>query len=176
MRLTIEPYADAPAAYHEYAPDASVVARLVADAITAAKPGLAVEHVGSTAVPGCAGKGVIDLMILYPAGQLAQAKGALDQLGFQRQTTREPFPEDRPMRVGVVARGGKRYRIHAHVIAANAAEASELRAFRDRLRAESDFRSAYQACKQDILAAGVTDSVAYAEAKGQFISQANSTS
>ena len=27
--------------------------------------GLPVEHVGSTAVPGCAGKGVIDLMIPY---------------------------------------------------------------------------------------------------------------
>jgi hypothetical protein len=37
------------------------------------------------------------------------------------------------------------------------------------LRAESGFRSAYEQCKRDILAAGITDSVAYAEAKMEFI-------
>ena len=108
-------------------------------------------------------------MVLYAPGDLPQAKRILDELGFQPQRTRDPFPESRPMRVGVVARGGKRFRVHVHVIAADAAEATELRAFRDCLRAEPEFRSAYEACKRRILAAGVTDSVAYAEAKTEFI-------
>jgi GrpB-like predicted nucleotidyltransferase (UPF0157 family) len=169
MAVPIELYSDAPASYHAYDPDAPTVARLLAEAVTAAGPLLTVEHFGSTAVPGCAGKGVIDLMVLYPPGHLPQARRALDELGFQRQTTRDPFPEERPMRVGVVAHGDKRFRIHAHVLAADSAEVSELRAFRDRLRADPAFRSAYEACKRAILAAGVTDSVAYAEAKGPFI-------
>jgi GrpB-like predicted nucleotidyltransferase (UPF0157 family) len=169
MAVIIELYTDEPASYHAYDAAAPAVARVLADAITGAEPGLAVEHIGSTAVPGCAGKGVIDLMVLYAPGQLSRAKRALDQLGFQRQTTRDPFPEDRPMRVGVVTHGGKPFRIHAHVLATNAAETAELRAFCDRLRAEPALRSGYESLKRRILAAGVTDSVAYAEAKGEFI-------
>ena len=158
-----------PPSYHPYDPHAPAVARLVADAITAAEPGLEVEHIGSTAVPGCAGKGIVDLMVLYSPGQLPRAKRVLDELGFQQQTTRDPFPEDRPMRVGSVVHENKRFRVHAHVLAADAAEVADLRTFRDRLRADPTFRSAYEALKQRILAAGVEDSVAYAEAKGEFI-------
>jgi len=50
----------------------------------------------------------------------------------------------------------------------DAAEVARLRAFRDRLRADPEFRRAYEACKRAVLAAGVTDSVAYSEAKGAF--------
>jgi GrpB-like predicted nucleotidyltransferase (UPF0157 family) len=92
MGPIIEPYVDAPASYHEYDLDAPAVARLLADAIRDASPRLDVDHIGSTAVPGCAGKGVIDLMVLYPPGHLPHAKQAVDQLGFQRQSTRDPFP------------------------------------------------------------------------------------
>jgi GrpB-like predicted nucleotidyltransferase (UPF0157 family) len=169
MSVTIGRYTDAPASFHEYDTDAPVVASLLADAITAAEPTLTVEHIGSTAVPGSSGKGILDLMILFPPGHLPQAKRALEQLGFQRQSTRDPFPEDRPMRVGVVIHRDKRYRVHVHVLAADAPEAAELRAFRDRLCAEPEYRAAYEACKRSVLAAGVTDSVAYAEAKGEFI-------
>jgi GrpB-like predicted nucleotidyltransferase (UPF0157 family) len=169
MGITIGPYTHAPASYHPPHPGAPEVAGLLADAITAAGPGLTVEHIGSTAVPGCAGKGIIDLMVLYTPGHLEQARAALDGLGFQRQTGRDPFPEDRPMRVGAVVHRVTNFCVHAHVIAADAAEAARLRAFRDRLRAEPEFRSAYEACKRSILAAGVTDSVAYSEAKGEFI-------
>ena len=43
--------------------------------------GLRVEHIGSTSVPGCAGKGIIDLMVLYPVGGLEHARQVLDSLG-----------------------------------------------------------------------------------------------
>jgi GrpB-like predicted nucleotidyltransferase (UPF0157 family) len=171
IHIIIGPYSDAPATYNDYDPGAPAIAARLADAITAIAEGLSVEHIGSTAVPGCAGKGIVDLMVLYPPGHLPRAKQALDQFGFQRQSTRDPFPEDRPMRVGAVVYGGKQFRIHAHVLAADAAEAATLRAFRDRLRADAEYRAAYEACKRRILAAGVTDSVAYAEAKGEFIHQ-----
>jgi GrpB-like predicted nucleotidyltransferase (UPF0157 family) len=169
MEVMIGTYSDAPASYHEYNPVAPEVARAVAKAVVASDPRLTVEHIGSTAVPGCAGKGIIDLMVLYPAGLLEAAKAALDRLGFQRQTTRDPFPEDRPMRVGAVEYAGERFRVHAHVLGAASGEAAALRAFRDRLRASPEFRAAYEARKRSILAAGIVDSVAYAEAKGEFI-------
>ena len=168
MPTTIEPYERQPAAYQDYDPAAPEVARLLAEAITADEPALSVEHVGSTAVPGCRGKGVIDLMVLYPPGRLEDAKAALAGLGFQRQTSADPFPEDRPMRTGAVRHGGKLYRVHAHVIAADADEARELRAFRDRLRADAQFRAEYEACKRAILAGGTTDSLEYSYRKGEF--------
>jgi GrpB-like predicted nucleotidyltransferase (UPF0157 family) len=169
MAVTIRPYVNAPASYHEYDPLAPAVAELVSEAIRAVEPRLAVEHIGSTAVPGCAGKGVVDLMVLYPAGLLDAAKRALDGLGFQRQGTRDPFPEDRPMRVGAAEHGGRLFRLHAHVLAATAEEAGTLRAFRDRLRADPELRADYESLKRAILEAGVTDAVDYAEAKGEFI-------
>src|SRR5947208_4820606 len=102
MRLesVIGPYEYRPAACHEYDNRSAEVAREVAALIEPHLPGAVVEHVGSTAVPGCAGKGVVDLMLLYPDGQLAAAPGLLDAVGFQRQAGRDPFPEERPMRVG----------------------------------------------------------------------------
>jgi GrpB-like predicted nucleotidyltransferase (UPF0157 family) len=46
--------------------------------------------VGSTSVPGCAGKGVIDLMVVYPPGHLDDTKAVLADLGFQRQLSSFP--------------------------------------------------------------------------------------
>ena len=76
--------------------------------------GASVEHVGSTAVPGCAGKGVADLMIPYRDEQLEPIKRMLEELGFQRQSTQDTFCEDRPMRVGCIERKGERFRLHIH--------------------------------------------------------------
>jgi GrpB-like predicted nucleotidyltransferase (UPF0157 family) len=165
----IGPYADAPAEFRPYDPLAPQAARVVVLAVTACDPRLSVEHIGSTAVPGCAGKGIIDLMVLYPAGLLEAAKETLDRMGFQHQTTRDPFPEDRPMRVGSMEYEGQQFRLHAHVLCVTSAEVEELRAFRDRLRAEPALRAAYEALKRTILAEGIVDSVAYAEAKSDFV-------
>lgn len=134
-------------------------------------PGVAVEHVGSTAVPECAGKGVVDLMIPYREGELAPVKGALDDLGFRRQSTRDPFPEDRPMRVGSLQHDGDPFRPHVHVVPADSAEPEEFRAFRDRLRPDPGLLRRYVDRKRRIIEAGTTDSVEYVEAKGHFVRQ-----
>jgi len=169
--FVFEPYVDGPARFQPYDLNAPLIANLIVARIAEIEPKLAVEHVGSTAVPGCAGKGIVDLVVLYGEGGLDRAKQVLDILGFQRQTTRDPFPEDRPMRVGAISYAGRIYQLHAHVIRADSSEIFELRAFRDRLRADPELREAYESTKRQIIAAGVTDSVAYCEAKGGFIRQ-----
>lgn len=169
--MKIEPYESAPAACEPYDPVAVEVAREVAAVIRDRLPDVTVEHVGSTAVPRCAGKGVIDLMVLYGEGQVDQVRKTIDELGFQPQTTREPFPEDRPMRTGSVERAGKRYRIHVHVVARGSQEAQDTLYFRDCLRADPELLAAYVKTKKKIIAAGTTDPVDYAKAKGEFIQQ-----
>jgi len=170
--LPIGLYEECDAACHDYDPRAPLVAARVAELINALAPELVVEHIGSTAVPGLSGKGVIDLMVLYKANGLERAKAVLDQLGFQRQSTRDPFPESRPMRLGAIQFDRDTFRLHAHVIAADDDEARVLRGFRDRLRRDAQLRAAYVQRKRAILDAGVTDSVAYSYAKHDFIQSA----
>src|SRR6516165_4883750 len=157
----IGPYEDRQAVCQDYDRRAVEVAQRVATSIGSHLPGLLVEHIGSTSVPGCAGKGIVDLMLVYPEGQLAAARDVLDALGFQRQTTRDPFPEDRPMRTGSVVDDGTTFLLHVHVLAASSPEVAELRRFRDRLRADPNLVASYVAAKRAILANGVTDSVDY---------------
>jgi GrpB-like predicted nucleotidyltransferase (UPF0157 family) len=167
--LVIGPYEHLPAACLAYDPRAAEVAHLVGSLIEARLPGIVVEHVGSTAVPGCAGKGVVDMMVLYPPGRLAEVRDGLAELGFSRQTTRDPVPEDRPMRTGSVEHDGTRYRLHAHVLAADSPEVTAFRAFRDRLRADPGLVAEYVACKWGIIAEGITDTVDYSIRKGEFV-------
>jgi GrpB-like predicted nucleotidyltransferase (UPF0157 family) len=141
------------------------VGELIRDHMAAAR----VEHVGSTAIPGCAGKGVVDLLLLYPSGRLAAARDALDELGFQRQQGRDPFPEERPLRVGAYDFDGDTFRLHVHVIADDSPEAFELLSFRDRLRADPALVEKYVANKRTILEKGVPDNIEYNAGKQAFI-------
>jgi GrpB-like predicted nucleotidyltransferase (UPF0157 family) len=134
-------------------------------------PGIAVEHVGSTAVPGCAGKGVVDLMIPYHEGELPPVKRALEDLGFGPQGTRDPFPENRPMRVGSLEHDGDTFGLHVHVVPAGSGEPEEFRAFRDRLRSDPALLRRYVDRKQHIIEGGTTDPVGYAQSRGGFVWQ-----
>jgi len=133
-------------------------------------PHVIVEHVGCTAVPGCAGKGVIDLLIPYREGELEPVKDTLDELGFQCQSTRDPFPEDRPMRLGSIRYDGDSFRLHG--VPAGSGEPEELRAFRDRLRTDPEMLEAYIRRKRDIIVGGTTDSIDYSIVKGAFVRNA----
>jgi len=165
----ILPYSTSHTAYVEYEPGVIGAANETIRLIQQSAPWMHVEHIGSTAVPGCAGKGIVDLMALYPTGKLEAARDMLDQLGFQHQKSGHVFPEARPMRVGAIDHDGKRYRLHVHVIAMDDAEVASLRRFRDVLRADSALRDAYQAKKLAILKSGVNKPADYTYAKGEFI-------
>jgi len=167
--LVIGLYETGPATCNDHDPRAIQVAVRVGHLIQSHLPGVVVEHIGSTAVPGCAGKGVIDLMVLYQQGQLPQVREGLDTLGFQRQTGRDPFPEDRPMRIGSIDHEGSRFLLHAHVIDMNSREVGELRSFRDRLRDDRALLDQYSALKRKLILEGVTDRLDYSIRKGEFI-------
>ncbi len=165
----IQLYENKDAVFAAYDPRSAQIAQLLKQAIQQRDARLEVDHIGSTAVPGCRGKGIVDLAVTYPEGDLENAKSALDALGFQRQTGRDPFPETRPMRVASVAALGGVFQIHAHVIPRHGAEHRELVGFRDSLRADPELRRAYEQHKERIVTGGVTDSLDYCYAKGSFI-------
>ncbi len=148
-------------------PRAVEVAERVAALIAAARPGTVAEHVGSTSVPGLAGKGVVDMVIEADPADIPAVTRSLLDLGFGPQTHHDPFPPTRPMVRGAIEHDGTLVGLHVHVVPTGG-EAVELRDFRDRLRADADLRAAYEDEKRRILAEVTTDPLEYSEVKGRF--------
>lgn len=167
----IEPYPIPfpPAEFHPYDPNAAVVADRVARLITASFPDGSVEHIGSTSVPNCGGKGVIDLLLVYPPGRLEEAKQALASLGFQRDPRPGIFSEDRPMRIGSIRYYNVRYRLHVHVIVADSPEARRLRVVCRALRDDAALVEEYTRLKRTLIERGTTEGPEYSNAKSDFI-------
>ena len=168
VQPVVGPYVCPPVACRDHDPRAADVAREIAALVSSHLPEVRVEHVGSTAA-GCAGNGIVDLMIPVPDGASERVKDLLDRLGFQRQAGPEPFPEDRPMRTGSWAYDGETFLLHVHVIPAGSPEVDEMRFFRACLRGDPELVRAYVGRKREIIAAGVTDSVEYSRIKGEFL-------
>jgi GrpB-like predicted nucleotidyltransferase (UPF0157 family) len=162
-------YVSRPAACRDYDPRAAEVARQITALVHSYLPHAHAEHIGSTAVPGCAGKGIVDLMIPVPDGELENVLQLLDRLGFQQQTGPDPFPEDRPMRTGSWSYDGETFMLHIHVIPASSPEVDQMRFFRACLRADPELVLAYVAWKREIVASGVTDTAEYSRLKGEFL-------
>jgi GrpB-like predicted nucleotidyltransferase (UPF0157 family) len=167
----IVPKPDEVALVRDWDPRAPDVAARVAALIAAARPGTVAEHVGSTAVPGLAGKGVVDLVIEAAPAEIPAITDALLGLGFGPQTHDDPFPPTRPMVRGAVRHGGDLFGLHVHVVPAGSGEAEELRSFRDRLRADPALRAAYEAEKRRIVAEVTTDPLRYSYVKGEFVAR-----
>ncbi len=172
--LPIRPYERQPSAYHPWDPRMADVARNLARLIASARPGTGAEHVGSSAVPGLAGKNVVDLGIEADPDEIPLLVEALLSLGFGPQGGLAPFPPTRPMLTGNVIHDGTSFRIHCHVVPPARGELSELVAFRDALRADPDLRAAYAAAKGEIVAAAPDGdaNLMYTAIKGGFVGDA----
>jgi GrpB-like predicted nucleotidyltransferase (UPF0157 family) len=172
----IEPYEfiryDDPAdAFRPYDPRFPAVAARVVALIAAELPGVTVEHIGSTAVPGCAGKGVIDFMLLTTPAELARVRAAVEALGFRRYDAPNAHPESRPVMLGSILHEGERFRLHLHLIAPESEEVERQRRFRDRLRADPALVAEYVAAKRATLERGVTGADAYNDGKDAVIAR-----
>jgi GrpB-like predicted nucleotidyltransferase (UPF0157 family) len=168
----ILPYPKQPVTCAPYDPRAPEVAATLADLITALLPTATVEHFGSTAVPGCAGKGVIDLMILYHDLPIETVVDQLDRLGFQWVQRLAQLPDEWPKGMGAVSHMGSVFRLHIHVLPREHPMVLTNRAFRDLLRSDPTLVSAYVARKQTLVAMGTTEPIAYTQAKMPFIRNA----
>jgi GrpB-like predicted nucleotidyltransferase (UPF0157 family) len=145
------------------------VARRVTEIVAVAVPGSAAEHIGSSSVAGLAGKNIVDMLLPLDASEIPDATERLVAVGFRRQGGSDPFPPTRPMLEGSIREQGEVFAIHLHVIAPGDPEIEEMRAFRDRLRADPELREAYMAEKRRIVEEGVPDSLEYSYRKGVFV-------
>ena len=168
-RAPILPYCRVPIVVRDANADAPAVAREVAELIAAKRPGAVAEHIGSSAVPGLAGKGTVDLLLPTPPEEIPAVTDDLLALGFQRQAVATAFPPTRPMLQGIIRHGDTSFRVHIHVVPADSPEVAALRGFRDALLADPDLRTEYARLKRTIVDGGTVDSVAFSKAKHAWI-------
>ena len=168
MKPPIGPYVRLPATVEPWDPQSPFVALAVGELVAMRRPDLTVEHIGSTAVPGLAGKGIIDLAITTSAADVPAVAAMLVELGFGPQSGPDPWPPTRPMLVGSFEVDGAAFRLHCHVMP----DAHELRgdlAFRDALRADSSLVEEYAALKSGIVEGGVLEPHQYTYRKQAWI-------
>ncbi len=123
-----------------------------------------VEHVGSTAVPGCAAKPVIDVdVVLQPGAQRQAAISALERLGYLHKGDggipgRESFspPATLPYH-------------HLYLCDHSSVELRRHILFRDYLRQHPQLVEAYSSLKADLAVRFRHDRLAYTEGKTRFI-------
>lgn len=167
----IGPYERRQAAVRPWDPHSAEVAERVTAMIVAAWPGLRVEHIGSTAVPGLPGKGIVDLGTEAEPEVIPSITAAMYELGFGPQPGPDPWPPTRPMHVGSLTIDGVEYRIHFHVHPRGTDDLAKDVRFRDALRADPELAAEYARIKHGIVdrAGGQLDGVVYQEAKGGWI-------
>jgi dephospho-CoA kinase len=164
----IGPYIRVPVQVHEADPRAPEAAQCLIALIATRWPATSAEHVGSSAVPGLAGKNTLDLLLAAHRAHVSAITQALLELGFQPQTP-AAFPATRPMLWGSFRYGPTNYRVHVHVVPASSPEVAAMRGFRDALRANPLLRRQYAALKEAIVEGGPVDPVAFTKAKHDWI-------
>jgi 5-(carboxyamino)imidazole ribonucleotide synthase len=166
----IGPYERLQAEVHEWDPRTADVAKRVAELVEAQRPDLTVEHIGSTAVPGLPGKGIVDLSIETDPADIPAVVAMLYELGFGPQPGPDPWPPTRPMPVGSIDLDGRHYRIHLHVQPRGGDFQRDL-AFRDALRTDPELRRQYEGLKRGITDAGPVEGLRYTHSKTAWILQ-----
>lgn len=129
---------------------------------------VAIEHVGSTAVPGLGGKPIIDIMVaVRRLADVEECTEPLRSINYEylgergvpgRRFFRKPPGEDRSARTH-----------HLHMVEQGSDLWEEHLLFRDYLRAHPNVAQKYYELKKALAAKCGSDRSAYAEAKASFI-------
>jgi len=155
--------------YLPYDERAPLVFRLVADLIQHEDESLALEHVGSTAVSGCPGKGFIDALVLVSSdNQLPGALQAVERAGFAEHDFGQGYPGAR----GAVRLDAALFRVHLQIVSRDSAKAHEMIAFRELLKGDPQLVMRYVSRKQRLITSGRDRNPEYTEGKGEVIEKA----
>jgi GrpB-like predicted nucleotidyltransferase (UPF0157 family) len=124
----------------------------------------AIEHVGSTAVPGLSAKPVIDIMVGVASLELSRpALPLLEPLGYCH------FPYKADVMHWLCKPSPELRTHHAHLVPFQSRLWIDRLAFRDSLRADAALRAAYARLKIELAVRYREDREAYTEHKTDFI-------
>jgi GrpB-like predicted nucleotidyltransferase (UPF0157 family) len=132
-------------------------------AVAGADLHLAIEHVGSTAIPGLAAKPILDLLGGYPRGaDVSVYIDALSRSGYVHRGE-QGIPGRQ------FFRRGEPRAYHFHMAEKNGTFWREHLAFRDALRSQPELRDAYAALKLQLAEKYQYDREAYINGKTEFV-------
>jgi GrpB-like predicted nucleotidyltransferase (UPF0157 family) len=127
----------------------------------------AIEHVGSTSVPGMVAKPIIDIDVVMREGQFERIKSFLAPLGYehvgdQDVPGREVFKLDGPLATTLPLH-------HLYTLYPNAAELKRHFAFREYLKAHPDQAQRFSEHKLELAARFDNDRALYIEGKAAMV-------
>jgi GrpB-like predicted nucleotidyltransferase (UPF0157 family) len=126
---------------------------------------LAVEHVGSTSVPGLAAKPIIDIVLTVPDSSDETAYvAALERAGYVLRI-REPWSFEHRLF------NGPDTDVNVHVFSAGCPEVEHMVGFRDHLRADHGDRELYERTKRELAGRRWKYVQHYANAKSEVIAE-----
>lgn len=127
---------------------------------------VAIEHVGSTSVPGLPAKPILDIAAgLAPGAPTEAVVAAITGLGYE-----DRGDKDDEGGLLFVLRSRPSYRIaHVHAVPHGDHRWDAYLAVRDRLREDAEARDAYGALKRRLAREHLNDRPAYGEAKTGFV-------
>jgi len=128
---------------------------------------VAIEHIGSTSVPGLAAKPVID--VLLGARSLAEVESKMEPLSDAGYAYVKKYEDVLPMRRYFVKAPAASFRIHLHAVEIDSRIWQEHLAFRDALRGDPALRARYRSLKLQLAQAFAEDKAAYSAAKDPFV-------
>lgn len=131
---------------------------------------LAIEHFGSTAVPGLSAKPIID--ILAGVDSMSRADALMEPLCHSKYTTSMEFNASLVDWRWLMRWAEGRRTHHLHIKAFGSQEWDRRLAFRDVLRASTELAQRYEKNKQFWAAEFPSDREAYTAAKADFIREA----
>ena len=124
---------------------------------------LAIEHIGSTAVPGLSAKPIVDvLLVVEDSSNEASYVPALEGVGYVLRVRERDFHEHRMLRTA--ARDA-----HVHVYSPGSPEIDRYLLLRDHLRRNEEDRELYARTKRDLAKRDWPSMQHYAEAKTEVI-------
>lgn len=126
-----------------------------------------IEHVGSSAVTGLGGKGLIDIVIGVPKKRINFSKNLLENGGYEFR----PDAGDKErmfFRRDYISKGKQR-RVHLHLTFYNSKDLTEMVAFRDHLRANSDEARKYEELKRKALKKAKGNGKIYVKLKTPYL-------
>jgi GrpB-like predicted nucleotidyltransferase (UPF0157 family) len=123
----------------------------------------AVDHVGSTSVPGLAAKPIIDICLTVDDSSDESAYvPALEQAGFELRIREPGWFEHRLLRT-------PDRDVHLHVFTVGCGEVTRMLAFRDHLRTDDADRELYESAKRDLARRDWPTGQHYADAKTEVV-------
>ena len=126
---------------------------------------LAIEHIGSTSVPGLAAKPIIDITVLVEDSRDEAAYlPALLAAGYILRVREPDWHEHRMLRTPDLD-------VHVHIFSAGCEEVTRQVAFRDRLRSNLEDRLRYETLKRMLAKEDWPDMDAYARAKTEVVEE-----